>query len=114
MRDSNPDLELYRREHPALGKSDGMFGYFVIGHGRNALRVISSGAGSEWEHVSVSKAYETPSWDHMCLVKDLFWREDETVIQFHPTKSKYKNLHPFVLHLWKHKNGHQLPPDILV
>ena len=37
----------------------------------------------------------------MCKVKDLFWGEEETVLQFHPRKSEYVNAHPRCLHLWK-------------
>lgn len=54
-----------------------------------------------WEHVSVSLYNRLPTWDEMCLVKSLFWDEEETVIQFHPKKSQYVNQHPFCLHLWK-------------
>lgn len=39
-----------------------------------------------WEHVSVSLAHRCPSWEEMCFVKSLFWKEEETVIQFHPKK----------------------------
>jgi hypothetical protein len=31
----------------------------------------------------------------------LFWAEDECVVQFHPAKKDYVNIHPFTLHLWK-------------
>jgi hypothetical protein len=37
----------------------------------------------------------------MCFVKDLFWDEEECVVQFHPPKSKYVNHHTRCLHLWK-------------
>ena len=84
------------------------------------LRIISSGSvgpgnDSGWEHVSVSRKDRCPTWDDMCFVKDLFWGEDETVIQFHPKKIKYVNVHPFCLHLWKRAGAeHELPPDICV
>lgn len=56
-----------------------------------------------WEHVSVSlyDKKRCPSWEEMCLVKDLFWSSDETVMQFHPAKYDYVNIHQFCLHLWK-------------
>jgi len=58
--------------------------------------------GGQWEHVSVSiNRQRTPSWDVMCLVKALFWDEEDTVIQYHPPKSEYINMHPYVLHLWR-------------
>ena len=37
----------------------------------------------------------------MCFIKDLFFNEDETVVQYHPAKSDYVNNNPYVLHLWR-------------
>ena len=68
-----------------------------------------------WEHVSVSYKSKDPTWEEMCMIKDIFWDENETVIQFHPPKDEYVNLHPHCLHLWK-KIGEkvELPsPDIV-
>lgn len=71
-----------------------------------------------WEHVSVHKlrGNETkmiPSWEDMCYVKNLFFEQDETVIQIHPPKSDYVNTHEFTLHLWRHP-AFKLPPKDLV
>lgn len=46
-----------------------------------------------WDHVSVfpRKKQITPSWDDMCIIKDIFFDEDEAVIQIHPPKSQYVN-----------------------
>lgn len=74
--------------------------------------IISDGShpAVSWEHVSVHVRYRnlnrriifrTPSWDEMCRVKDAFFAPEETVVQYHPAKSDYVNLHPHVLHLWK-------------
>lgn len=57
--------------------------------------------GCNWEHVSVSLSNRCPTWDEMCIIKNIFWNDNETVIQFHPSKENYKNLHPYCLHLWK-------------
>jgi hypothetical protein len=87
--------------------------------GKTAV-VLSSGAigpevGSGWEHVSISLPNRCPTWDEMCRIKDMFWDEDEAVIQIHPPKSDYVNNHPYCLHLWKSKEKEQpLPPWILV
>src|SRR5262245_48751374 len=70
----------------------------------NHLRVIANDAkrDSGWlEHVSVSVVDRCPTWDEMCKIKNLFWREDEWVVQFHPAISAYINNNPFVLHLWR-------------
>lgn len=71
--------------------------------------------GEGWDHVSVSYRKRTPTWDEMCKVKDMFFNEEETVVQYHPKKSEYKNLHEHCLHLWR-KQGKEieLPPSRLV
>ena len=67
--------------------------------------------GEPWDHVSVSKVDKPPTWEEMCYVKLLFFGDDECVVQFHPPKSQYVNLHPNVLHLWKLANGSfPMPP----
>ena len=111
----NLRVENYRRTHHALGPSPygANHGFFIVGN----LRVISSGSAEDnpesdgWEHVSVSLPDRCPAWEEMTMVKDLFWRDDETVIQFHPPKDKHVNVHPFCLHLWRNTNAEQpLPP----
>lgn len=79
------------------------------------LKVISSGCSDQtWHHVSVSLPHRCPTWEEMCLVKDLFFG-DEVVIQFHPKKKDYVNNHPFCLHLWRNlKNEIITPPTELV
>lgn len=56
-----------------------------------------------WEHVSVRpvKKYRIPSWNDMCQVKDIFWSDEEEVLQLHPKKSEYVNIADNCLHLWK-------------
>lgn len=99
------------------GPQDRFFGaFFIQGPCGEKLQIISSEAWEdmEWEHVSVSTHRRTPNWREMCFVKDLFWGEDETVIQFHPPKSEYVNNHEHCLHLWRHRDGHKTPPRIAV
>ena len=71
--------------------------------------------GGGWEHVSVSFAGRTPTWEEMCKVKDTFWNDNECVIQYHPAKSEYVNNYPYCLHLWK-KIGSEFetPPKAFV
>jgi hypothetical protein len=54
-----------------------------------------------WEHVSVSTKTRCPTWKEMSWVKDLFFDDEEIVIQYHPRKADYVNVHPFCLHLWR-------------
>lgn len=96
-------------------------GFQVLGPAGLMLRIVASGSDDDdlmaggWEHVSVSTKFRIPTWVEMCFVKDLFWGEEETVIQFHPPKSEYVNQHPYVLHLWRNRiTPIQTPPSILV
>lgn len=93
---------------------DGMKGIIILRGWKGSI-IASTGAG--WEHVSVrplKKSY-TPSWADMCLIKDIFWKEDEAVIQIHPTKEEYVNNLPNCLHLWRCTYKEMvLPHSILV
>jgi hypothetical protein len=117
----NLKIDRYREVHPDLGPSafGENWGYFRIDTPNGILRVLASD-GSEaiehgWEHVSVSLGFRCPMWAEMCLVKDLFWDEEETVLQFHPPKSNYVNYHPYTLHLWKQIGvDAKLPPTNLI
>jgi len=112
----NLRIEQYRVQNNPVGPSEPgkNWGWFEIPRLGGLLRVMSSGTDTitGWDHVSVSLRNRCPTWEEMCFVKDLFWREDETVVQFHPKKSKYVNKMQYCLHLWR-KIGeeHELPPD---
>ena len=77
--------------------------------------ICSVGAG--WEHVSVSPFRKSiiPSWNDMCIIKDMFWYDHEAVIQVHPPKEEYVNQMPNCLHLWRCTYKEMvLPPSVLV
>lgn len=123
------EAEQFRSHHQAYGfktNPGDLFGWFEVpkNHHMGPLYIMACAAShsraGDWDHVSVSipnakGAYHTPSWSQMCWVKSLFWDEEDTVLQFHPKASEYKNVHPGCLHLWK-KGGqeHELPPSIMV
>lgn len=120
---SEPNViaDKYRTSHPMMpdtefGDSFGYFEFQVESSGET-MRIISSGIQPRggWEHVSVSLWNRCPTWEEMSLVKSLFWDDGETVIQFHPPKSKHINFHQFCLHLWS-MTGHafELPPSNLI
>ena len=77
--------------------------------------IASTGAG--WEHVSVApynKRY-IPTWDDMCCIKDIFFRDDEAAIQVHPPKEEYVNNVDNCLHLWRCTYQPMvLPPSCLI
>jgi len=116
MKKSNEEIEQYRVTKGMWGSdvSYGNNGAFEIPYQSFTLMVIASDEGG-WEHVSVSLKNRTPNWKEMCFIKDLFWSEDEAVVQFHPPKSEYVNMHPNCLHLWKKvEEEFELPPSIFV
>lgn len=73
--------------------------------------------GGGWDHVSVSpcKPNKVPTWNQMCIVKDIFFNEDEAVIQIHPPKDQYVNNRVNCLHLWRCRYKDMvLPPSCFV
>jgi hypothetical protein len=58
--------------------------------------------GEPWEHVSISKEFGILStYLERKWVRETFWEDEETVIEFWPPKSKFVNINPGVLHLWR-------------
>lgn len=115
--------EQYRVKHGEFGTSsaEGNNGLFFIpasaARKTAALKVIASD-GLGWEHASVSLRGEMrcPTWEEMCIVKNLFWDEDDAVMQLHPPRADYVNNHRACLHLWRpNAYGVEIPlPDSLL
>jgi hypothetical protein len=123
MRKNLPDKLEAGRVRTGPQRSDPSFGpygkFLVNGPCGARLMIVASGAdfaeSDGFEHVSVSTERRCPNWIEMCFVKDLFWDDEETVVQFHPPKSRYVNNHEFCLHLWRDVNEPtRLPPSQLV
>lgn len=74
--------------------------FFVQGPCGCKLKIIGL-LRPRWEHVSVSTPRRCPNWQEMCFVKDLFWDEEECVMQLHPPQSEYVNNSRYCLHLWR-------------
>jgi hypothetical protein len=93
---------------------DGGFTQLCIPGSKGKAAVIFSW-GEGWDHVSVSYSNRCPTWDEMCYIKNIFFKEDECVIQYHPPKSDYVNIHPYCLHLWRPQNQSiPMPPKEFV
>jgi hypothetical protein len=114
-------LEPYRFRTGRYGSLTGDdFGAFKIPgpHGEQLMIIASPGDAHEdvpWEHVSISARHRCPNWKEMCFVKDLFWDEEEAVMQLHPPKSTWINNHNYCLHLWRPTHCEiPLPPGIAV
>ena len=89
-----------RRGEFASDDSAGMRGMFrLLTPGGGLVLAVSSGPDhQDWEHVAVSSETRTPTHDEMVFVKDLFWSEDELVVQYHLPGDVPR---PNALHLWK-------------
>ena len=70
--------------------------------------------GADWDHVSVRRLDGVCTWNEMCWVKDLFFLPEECVMQLHPPKSKYINVYPHVLHLWRPQKADVPQPPIVI
>lgn len=127
MRESTKDLEQYRIKDGTMPSVEGygFNGAFRIPYKLQVLKVLASDAegwkqcraeGDPWEHVSVSIATRCPIWEEMEFVRELFWRDDETVMQLSVARSEHVNVHPYCLHMWRPVCGLSipLPPSELV
>lgn len=86
--DAIAEVQLVQRGH------DG--GAWTLG----PLRIIASDGG-HWDHVSVSLPDRCPTWEEMERVKRLFFRENETALQYHVPPKDHINQHTNCLHLWR-------------
>lgn len=101
-------------------KSHGVDGGYGIIHlprdnrkGYTAASIIWSWGGG-WDHVSVRPfSGANPTWDDMCFVKDMFFYDEDCVVQYHPPKSEYVNNVDNCLHLWRPiGEAMPMPPSI--
>jgi len=119
MRKSTEEIEQYRLKKGLMSsdKSYGFNGVFFIPYQDVTLKVIcadrttwkgSGMPGKPWEHVSVSLPDRCPTWLEMEYVRELFWRDDETVMQLSVPRSNHINIHATCLHMWRPVN-HNIP-----
>lgn len=94
---------------------DGLAAFLIHPAYKSGSVVIVASWGGGWEHVSVSNSKRCPTWDEMCMIKDIFWREDEWCCEFHPAEADYVNNHNYCLHIWKPLNKElPTPPSWMV
>lgn len=109
-------LDPYRVRHPLAGMGDEHSGAFMLKlDGSKLIFSVIASTGMGWDHVSVSAEERCPKWNEMQQIKELFFKDDEVVIQLHPAKENYINHHPNCLHLWRpqHQNI-PLPDPVMV
>ena len=70
------------REHMLLPSddSDGNNGYFEIPLEEGVVAKVIASDGMGWDHVSVhieeDGEDQTPTWDEMCRIQDMFWGKE--------------------------------------
>lgn len=94
LKTRNLQIKAIDRNMPMLG---GSYYDSISGKWLNFMFSIQMG----WEHLSVSMPSKTPSWDQMCVMKDIFFEDEEECFEYHPKKSDYVNIHPHCLHIWR-------------
>lgn len=113
------------KDHPVIGSDNtyGNNGVFIIPHDRISgyFYHVQASDGGGWDHVSVTlkskerKIERCPTWQEMCFAKSFFWDDEEEVMQLHPKKSDWVNVHPYCLHLWRpQKEKIPLPDSLMV
>ena len=86
--------------------ADGMTGYIDLKCSNRQVKFFAGRNEGGNEHVSISLhgMRKLPTWEEMCEVKDIFWGDEEEVVQIHPKKSEYVDFGE-VLHLWRPADG---------
>lgn len=80
---------------------NGCFWIRIYGRrGPNRFFAVAS-ATDGWEHLSVSLANRTPTWQEMAMVASLFFHPEERLVMYRPPRSEYVNIHDHCLHWWK-------------
>jgi len=104
---------IYHNDYPKVS-NDGIKGFLTVDN--IDMSFIASWGGG-WDHVSVSplKPNKVPTWNQMCIIKDIFFNDTEAVIQIHPPKDQYVNNRKNCLHLWRANDKDMiLPPSFMV
>ena len=86
-------------------------GPMVALDGEDARHIVDAPTG--WEHATVHVEGRLATWQEMCFVKNLFWNEEECVVEYHPPRSEYVNFND-CLHLWRPKHGTIPRPSVSV
>ena len=94
-------------------KQQSIDGLFIVDYKKRRTIIASWGGG--WDHVSINDERFTPTWEEMCELKDIFFKEEETCVEYHPAKSEYVNNLKHCLHIWRPiKETLPTPDSILV
>lgn len=89
-----------RKDFSILRKGfDGGMGEFTKGNLKGMTVIWSYASG--WDHISIDGKKRLPDWNEMCMLKDMFFEDNECCVQYYPPKSEYVNNAKYCLHIWK-------------
>ncbi|MDE6832794.1 MAG: hypothetical protein K2J39_00885 [Ruminococcus sp.] len=85
-------------------------------YARHRKRIFFTATWNDnWEQVYISRASNRPKWEELCETKEIFWNDDECVIQYIPSASMHTNEYNNCLYLWKPVGVKiPIPPKILI
>lgn len=113
-------LDAYRSRDRAIverygSTGDGKNGAFVVPSpiDRQPLRIIAS-SDLGWDHVSVSRKNRAPNQTELDYIHRLFFRDDETAVQFFVPAREHINEHPHCLHLWRPLDASLPKPPVIM
>jgi hypothetical protein len=69
--------------------------------GLNVIESIEPHDGQWWQHVSFARGKEPPPYEVLQFVRGQFIGDSAESYMVFPPRSRYVNLHPGVLHLWR-------------
>lgn len=88
-------------------------GWYLVPFRGVTLKVIASN-GLDWDHVSVALSHRCPTWEEMEHVRELFFRDDETVMQLSVPRTEHINQHPYCLHWWRPQAATIPRPEVIL
>jgi hypothetical protein len=111
---NNPEsFNQFRIKEGPLASTDelGQNGAFIIGFKDDTALLVTVATRAGWEHVCVSKRRKRmlqkpedvePDNGDMATVKDIFFKPEETVVEYFPHRESCLHPAPGTRHLWKH------------
>ncbi len=76
-------------------------GLIVYGSLKNCSVMWGRKEGGLYDHVSISPTNRIPTWNELCKVKDMFFKDDEECYLVFPKKEQYVNLDKYCMHIWR-------------
>lgn len=99
-------LEKYANN--TIGKSNISKSFLIPLNDNKKAFVIASEDFVGWDHVSAhiisvesGSLNRTPNNEEMQFLRNIFFEDEDVVVEFHPAKKDYINNYSYALHMWK-------------